>query len=89
MNPQDEIVTLTSVRNEVDAHIIAAALEAEGIFVELSGEYTANFRAEAPSSVRVKVSQSQFERAQQILRDGLEGVSDVDWSQVDVGQPEE
>jgi hypothetical protein len=85
---QDHIVPVTSVPNEVEAGIVIAALEDAGIKATMSGVYTAGFRAEAPGQVQILVHQADVERALQVLESADEEQQDIDWSQVDVGQPE-
>ena len=85
----DELARLTSVRNEMEAGVIVAALDGEGIKATMSGIHTAQFRAEAPGWVEVLVAEDDLPRAQTVL-DQLRRENDaIDWSQVDVGQPEE
>ena len=85
----EHVVAVTSTPNEVDAGVIVAALEEAGIKSTMSGVYTAGFRAEAPGQVQILVAQEDLARAQEIIRLGEENKEDVDWSQVDVGEPEE
>jgi hypothetical protein len=73
----------------MEAGIIVAALEQEGIKATTAGEATAGFRAEAPGWVQVLVAEADLRRAQAILEDVRHNHSDeVDWSTVDVGEPE-
>jgi hypothetical protein len=89
--PDDDLQVerLTSVRNEMEAGIIVGALDAEGIKATMSGVYTAGFRAEAPGWVEVLVAEADLLRAQAILDQVRSERTDVDWSQVDVGEPED
>jgi hypothetical protein len=83
------IKPLTSTALEMDAGIIVAALEENGIQATLSGAATAGFRAEAPGSVQVLVAEEDLPRAQMVLEEVRRNHGDeVDWSRVDVGQPE-
>ena len=88
-NSPEHIVAVTSAPNELEAGVIVAALEDAGIKATMSGVYTSGFRAEAPGQVQILVAQSDLARAQEIVREAEDGEEDVDWSQVDVGQPEE
>ncbi len=85
----EHVVAVTSVPNELEAGVIVAALEEAGIKSTMSGVYTAGFRAEAPGQVQILVAQEDLARAKEIIRIGEDDEEDVDWSQVDVGQPEE
>lgn len=80
---------LTSAPTEMEASIIVAGLEAEGIQAVMSGEFTAGFRAEAPGWVQILVHDADLPRAKQILEDVKRHNDHIDWSQVDVGQPED
>jgi hypothetical protein len=84
-----QLERLTSVRNEMEAGIIVGALDAEGIKSAMSGVYTAGFRAEAPGWVEVLVTEADLARAQTILEQVRSERTDIDWSQVDVGEPED
>jgi len=84
----EQVVPLTSAPSEMEAGIILAALEDNGIKATMSGVYTAGFRAEAPGQVQILVSQQDLARAQQVLEAVDDEQQDVDWSQVDVGDPE-
>jgi hypothetical protein len=85
----NEPVLLTSAPNEMEAGVIVGALEEEGIKATMSGVYTAGFRAEAPGWVQVLVTEKDLPRAQEILDGVRTHHDDVDWSQVDVGEPED
>jgi len=87
-DPQNP-VALTSVPNEIEAAGIVAALKEQGIEVVATGSFTAGFRAEAPGVVQVLVRQEDLARAQQLLDQIKENQDPIDWSNVDVGKPEE
>ena len=80
---------LTSVPSDIEAAAIVAALAAHGVQASTTGSYTAGFRAEAPGSVNVIVRREDLDRARRVLAELNEGRTDVDWSQVDVGEPDE
>lgn len=80
-------VPLTSVPDEMAAAAIVAARKSGGVEAVATGGYTAGFRAEAPGSVQIMVKRLDLECAQALL-DKFQG-DQVDWSQVDVGQPDE
>jgi hypothetical protein len=83
-----ELVVLVSVPNEIEAAAVAAALEQNGIQTIIAGGYTSGFKAEAPGDVNVLVKQSDADRAKQALREIRERGAGIDWSQVDVGDPQ-
>jgi len=80
---------LTRVRNEAESGLVVGALEQEGIQAEIFGEFTSGFRAEAPGDVKILVRSEDLARAQQVLKELRENHAAIDWSQVDVGQPED
>lgn len=85
----DNPVVLTSVANEILAGTIVSALAECGIEASATGSYTSGFRAEAPGQVSVVVRQADLDRAKRALAEIEQSQGDVDWSQVDVGEPEE
>ncbi len=87
-HPQ-HVVRLTSMPTEREAAIIVAVLEENGISSTMSGQFTAGFRAEAPGWVQILVAEQDRDRAQKLLDEIREQDEDIDWSQVDVGEPEE
>jgi hypothetical protein len=80
---------LTSTPTEVEASIIVAALAEEGIRATMTGQYTAGFRAEAPGWVQVLVADEDLPRAKEVLEEVRHANADIDWTQIDVGQPED
>ena len=65
------------------------ALAARDIKASTAGGYTAGFRAEAPADVSVIVRHKDLNHAKQALAEIEQDQNDVDWSQVDVGEPDE
>lgn len=86
---QDNPVALGSFANELEAAAAVTALEALGVDAYVTGGYTAGYRAEAPGNVQVVVRGRDLERAREALADIRTKHADIDWSQVDVGDPEE
>ena len=80
---------LTSVGTDIEAAAIVGALAARGIEAATTGGYTAGFRAEAPGQVHVIVKREDLERARQALAEIEREQPEVDWSQIDVGEPDE
>jgi hypothetical protein len=85
----EDLKTLTTVTNEFEASAIVSALEAEGIRATAVGGYTAGFRAEVPGGVSVIVGEADLERAKKVLEELRRHGAEVDWSQVDVDEPED
>ncbi len=82
-------VALSSVPSDIEAAAIVAALNAEGIETFTTGEFTARFLAEAPGNVQIMVKSCDLARGQELLQRFKEDVSSIDWSQIDVGEPED
>ncbi len=80
---------LATTPTEQEAALIAAALQENGISSTVTGQFTAGFRAEAPGWVQVLVADDELARAQEILAEIRQEQGDIDWSQVDVGEPED
>lgn len=86
--PNERTAMLTSAPSETEAAIIIEALENNGIHAE-SDEYTSGFRAGPWNWVTIMVAVEDLERAKEILEQVKQENSHIDWSQVDVGEPEE
>ena len=84
----DAVVTLAFFPSEIEATLIADELKREGIQAEPAGLLTAGFRAEAPGRVKVLVHESDLARAKQLLDQYTKSKEDIDWSKVDLGEPE-
>jgi hypothetical protein len=85
----EHIALLTSTPLEMEAGIIVGALEENGIKATMAGQTTAGFRAEAPGWVQVLVAEEDLESAKEVLVKLREESDEIDWSQVDVGEPED
>ena len=84
-----DLLVLVSVPDEVEAAAIVAALDQDGIQAVATGGMTSGFKAEAPGEVQVLVKRSDANRAQQTLQEIQSRESSIDWSEVDVGDPDE
>ena len=80
---------LESFPSDIEAATLVAALDSHGIPASTTGGYTAGFRAEAPGNVNVIVRRQDLDRARRVLASIEKKQTDVDWSQVDVGEPED
>lgn len=87
--PAKHLVKLIGFPYETGAAHVVAALDAVGIRSVTDGTATAGFRAEAPGEIRVMIAERDLERAKKILEEAQQETSDIDWSQIDVGEPEE
>jgi len=79
---------LVRVTTEVEAALIVAALAEQGIKADAVSGAIAGFRAEVPADVAVVVQAEHLEEAKRALGEIREQLSEVDWSNVDVGTPE-
>ena len=80
---------LLSVGSEAEAAGIVTALADYGIETSVTGGATAGFKAEAPGSVQILVRRADVEQAQRALDEIRRDEADIDWSKIDVGEPEE
>jgi hypothetical protein len=86
--PNERTAVLTSVPSETEAAIVVAALEENDIRAE-TDEYTSGLRAGAWNWVKIIVAEDDLPRAKQIFEQVQRENDHIDWSQVDVGEPEE
>ncbi len=85
----EDLLILISVPTEIEAAAIVAALAQDDIRAVATGGLTSGFKAEAPGEVQVLVKRADAERAQQTLQEIRSAKNPIDWSQVDVGEPED
>lgn len=88
MDHDTRLKTLTQVNDEATGSIIVGVLADSGIKATLTGVFTAGFKAEAPGYVSVVVSEKDLPKAKKILS-SIDLDVPVDWSKVDVGEPED
>ena len=79
---------LVSTANDVEAAIIVNALADHGVEASATGGYTSGFKAEAPGEVKVVVKHGDTDRAQKILSEVRSEQGQIDWSNVEFGDPE-
>ncbi len=82
-------VVLTSTASEPEAAVLIAYLRDEGVPAEMMGGLTAGFRAEAIGYVQVLVRAEDEAHAKTLLEAFNRDKPEIDWSQVDVGEPED
>ncbi len=89
--PQDPeiLVELTSARTEFEAETIAETLRAEGIPTEVFGlsSRVAQWELGINTSQKIMVRRQDLTRATEVLKANKADSVDLDWSEVDVGQP--
>lgn len=82
-------VELATVTTDIEAGALVSALEAAGIKASSTGGYTAGFRAQAPGVIQIWVRQMDFQAARNALASIQRASNEIDWSKVDVGDPDE
>ena len=82
------LAKLVAFPTEVGAAPVVSALEEAGISAVATGGFTAEFIAEAPGEVQVLVAERDLPKAKEVLNVLREEMDHIDWSQVDVGEPE-
>ena len=89
MEIPDKVEVLTSVPTEPEAVMILDALKQDNIEAVSEGALTSALRAEVPGEVRILVRRTDMDRAKAVLTEFEQGPSDVDWSNVDLGEQEQ
>lgn len=87
---QEELVELTTTVNETEAGVLRAVLESEGIESwqhAADGASLGVFGASLLTPTRILVRKSQAVEARQRLDARREDSVDLDWNEVDVGEP--
>lgn len=86
----DMLVPLTSARTEFEASTIAEALKSNGIAARVFAASANMLQAEVLSTdpIRVMVRRQDLRRAADVLRAVRAESVDIDWDEVDVGNPE-
>ena len=82
-------ILLTRFVSEIEAVAILAALAESGIQGTTTGTFTTGFRTEAPGDVSVFVRQADLLKALEVLSEVKAARTEIDWSNVDVGEPED
>jgi hypothetical protein len=80
---------LVSVASEIQAAGVVSALAEYDIQASVTGGFTSGFKAEAPGGVQIVVRQSDLDRAKAALAEIRADEGKIDWSTIDVGEPEE
>jgi pheromone shutdown protein TraB len=85
----EHLKVLWETPNDSYAAIVAEALEEEGIEAVVSGGAAANFTVGVPGWVQVLVAEQDLLVAQNTLARLKDEMKEIDWDQVDVGEPED
>lgn len=86
---QPELVTLTNVANESEAKSLIGLFEDEGIAVFIAGGDDLSLFGEDLGDVQLIVKKVDYEKAAELLKEIEAENTEIDWSQVDVGEPED
>lgn len=82
MQPEADLVVLLSVPREVEAQLIVAALEENGIDAHQAGGAISGFKVGVPGEVLVYVKAEDRERAAAALAAIQDEADHIDWSKV-------
>jgi hypothetical protein len=86
----DDLVTLMTAETQFQAGIIVAVLEEAGVKAFAFGALNALYPiSQRVTPVVVQVRQADLERAREALKQNVADSVDIDWDEVDVGEPEE
>lgn len=85
-----QLVDLTTARTEFEAAVMVNALESRGIRARVFGLVgsTMQWEIAATQPIRVQVMRKDVEAAHAALTETRQDSVDIDWSEVDVGEPE-
>lgn len=86
---QPELVTLTNVANEAEAKSLIGLFDEEGISVFINGGDDLSLFGEDIGDVMLIVKKSDYDQAAKLLEEIEAENAEIDWSQVDVGEPED
>jgi hypothetical protein len=86
---QPKLVTLTNVANEAEAKSLIGLFEEEGISVFMNGGDDLSLFGEDLGDVMLIVKKSDYDQAAKLLEEIEAENTEIDWSQVDVGEPED
>jgi hypothetical protein len=89
MNDPNSPAVLVSVVCDLEAAAIVSALASHDIAASTVGGFTAGFRAESPGEIKIVVRQTDLEKAKLALTQIEQEREEIDWSKVDVGEPDE
>lgn len=89
MSDADDLYRVAQAHSVMEAAPIVAALERAGIKAVTGNTESATMIPEAMGEVEILVARHDAPRAETLLELIEEHGTDIDWSQVDVGKPEE
>ncbi|MEM6798522.1 MAG: hypothetical protein AAF589_03325 [Planctomycetota bacterium] len=86
-NPPEHLAQLTSTPTAAEAAIIVGALNAVGVEAVSTGVMTTNKLIASGEWVQIMVAEPDLPVARNTLAKLKEENAEIDWSQVDVGEP--
>lgn len=90
MEREDDLVELTTRPNELDAGLVCEVLRSGGIEATMraaSGIALGVFGASSFNPVSVLVRRDMVDEANRLLSENKQASVDIDWEEVDVGEP--
>jgi Putative prokaryotic signal transducing protein len=79
----EHIAVVTTAPNEMEAGIIIAALEREGIKATMSGAETSGFRVGVPGEVEILVAAADEAAARRVLEEAADFDEDQDFGEAE------
>jgi hypothetical protein len=89
MSPSEDLCVVANAHSVMEAAPIVAALERAGIRAMTGNANSATLLPEVMGEVEILVTNHDAPRALTLIQLIEQHGTEVDWSQVDVGQPEE
>jgi hypothetical protein len=89
MEDHEEPAILAEVPAEIEAQLIVAALEAEGIEAFKSGGYASDFRVLVPGHIKILVRPEDLDRAKEAFAHLRDDDGEINWSDINAGNQEE
>lgn len=89
MTDNEEPIVLADLSSEIEAQLIVAALEDEGIKAFKAGGAVSDFKLGVPGHVQVLVRPEDLARAKAAFAHLQDDEGDVNWANIDVGRSEE
>jgi len=89
MSDDTKLSVLTMTAREYEAQLIVDALLEKGIHAEKAGGAASDFKVGVPGQVKILVETKDLEQATTAYNSLRDEADHIDWSQVDVGEPEE
>ena len=89
MEDREEPAVLAEVPAEIEAQLIVAALETEGIEAFKSGGYASDFRVGVPGHIKILVRPEDLDRAKEAFAHLRDDDGEINWSNIGADDQEE